>query len=701
MLLAGAIVYSLSGFLVAPLLLERRLESVALQDPSSRVTIERVSVNPYTFRIVLTQTTLHAADGRRLVSVPRIEARLDAASLLKGDPVVRNLTIEQPAFLFAPPDQSASTRSPLNAGLAFLTTDARALALARVERLALRGGSFRLGPSGASLDDPSMTAAPRAADFDLEIRHPDAIDPGDALFHVKATMPRSATLEGEGTLQVTDEGVRLDGDFELNDTEIEALSAGDAVFKTRRIDARGVRIDTAMDTSSVELLRLEQPQLRLVRLQSGRIDLPEWLVHLATGSDSAIAAVDRIEVSDASSTVVDRKARPEMRVQINAIDGEVLPRATGRAIVQSGGQPRSLMTIRLQGRLPGAGVDRMAASWQPSDRHAPGHLELELTDVDLALLSPYFRAMTGRGLDSGRLDLTLRTVRAEEEVRSEARFTVRRLEFGDCDGEFSRRRWPLERAVALLEDNDGRIELSLAGRTKASIADSYRFYGLGTALRDRIAELAARPFEAMAELAGQPEQPLDHLPFEPGSAAITAIAQTRLNALGAALATRPALALRILPAYDPRSDRRALAEQQMRLHIGLATSTGPPGRVQRAPLDFDNRKVRVVLDEFAAERLSQSALKSVSARYPTADRSYYKTVFGLLVDNEAVSTSALERLAGYRAQSVADGLAAAGIARARLSRAEVIEQVDGRPDAVSVTFEVSANDDCSEAARVL
>ena len=390
---------------------------------------------------------------------------------------------------------------------------------------------------------------------------------------------------------------------------------------------------------------------------------------------------------------MDHKGRPEMRVPIDAIDGVVLPATADR----TDGQPRSLTTIRLAGRLPGSGVDRLAASWQPSDRHPQGHLDLELTDVDLALLSPYFRAMTGRGLDAGRLDLSLQTARAEEEVRSEARFTVRRLQFGDCDAEFSHGQWPLERAVALLEDGDGRIELSLDGRAAATVADSTRFADLGAALQDRIAELAAKPFEAMAELAGQPEQPLDRLPFEPGSAAITAIAQTRLNALGVVLAARPALALRILPAYDPRSDRRALAEQQMRLHIALATSAGPPGRAQQSPLDFDSRKVRVVLDEFAAERLSQSALQSVSARFPAADQSYYQTIFGLLVDNEAVSTSALERLAGYRAQSIANELAAAGIAAPRLARAESIEQVDGRPDAVSLTLEVSSplDDDCS------
>ena len=242
--LAGAILYSLSGFLIAPLLLERRLESVALQDPSSHVAIERVSVNPYTFRIVLTQTTLHAADGRRLVTAPRIEARLDAASLLKRDPVVHDLTVEQPEFLFVPSDHSASTRSPINAGLAFLTTDARALALARVGRLVLRGGSLRLGPSGASLDDPGMMADSQVAAFDLdldfEMHHLDDIEPGDALFDVKATLRPSATLEGAGTLRLTDGRARLHGDFELNDTEIGTLSAGDSVFNkpARRCQGR-------------------------------------------------------------------------------------------------------------------------------------------------------------------------------------------------------------------------------------------------------------------------------------------------------------------------------------------------------------------------------------------------------------------------------------------------------------------------------
>jgi hypothetical protein len=696
-LAAGVILYSLVGFLLAPLLLERRLESGVPAPASSRVAIEHISVNPYTFRIVLSGTSLASADGRQIGTLPRIEARLDAGSLLKRDFVITEAMVERPELVMTS-GRAGSGHSPFNAGLSFLVAGVRALAPGRIERLVLDNARIRLGTPARSLDAEVPTGAGEVADFDLEAFELDPGQPSRARFTVNATLPRSATLAGEGRIAFTEQGFGLSGDFEFTDIAIETSSAGRMVVRAPSVVARGVEIDGSSDAMTVALLRLEQPELRLARLRSGRIDLPEWLVRLIIDSDSSIAAVERIEIAAGSALVLDQAVEPDVGVRIDAIDGAIRTLAGtptgGSTLVGPSADPngsfRSTPNLRLQGRLPGSGIDRIVASWRRSDQTSLGQLDLALTDVDLALLSPYFRALTGRGLESGRLDLALGVERNEDGARSQARLSIEGLVLGGCEPQDSQRRWPLHRALALLEDRDQRIELNLAGRAKGAAGEKSALAGLGRALRAQLTELGARPFEALAAVAGVPGQRLDRLAFEPGSAELSATAQNRLTALGEALAARPAVALRVLRAYDPRLDRDALAEQQLRLHIALATSARPPDRTRPAALDFDRERVRSVLDEFAVERLSSGARQSVSKRFPEAGHAYYQALFNRLVDNEAVSSSSLRRLAGFRAQTAVDTLLEAGIDEARVRRSDGVIELERGTSAIFVPMEFVA-----------
>lgn len=695
-IVAGAMLYSLVGFLFAPLLLKHQLESSQPRTSSSRVTIERVAVNPYTFRIDLFGTRLESTDGRYVVNLSRLEARLDVVSVLKRDPVITAVTIGG-ADVRVTLDPAKSESTHFSATLAFLMNGARALAPGRIERLTLSGSRLRVDASARSDDATGPSSANGGADFDLEILDLDPTEPSQARFTVSATLPRSATLAGKGTVDVIGQDVRLTGDFELEYAEIEDRSSDKLVFRAPHVAAEGVEIDSSTEATQVERLRLERPELRVARLRSGRIELPGWLMRLVTGSESAIATVERIEIADGSAILLDQAVSPKVVAHLETIVGVIRPGASAPPAYPSGGGPqreeggkdRSIPNVQLEGRLMGSGIDRLVASWRRTDGLALGQVDLELTDVDLALLSPYFRAATGRGLEAGRIDLGLRVDRSDYGARSQARVSIRGLVLGECDAGFSQSRWPLQRAVALLEDSNGRIELGLAARAKETSGDDLRLAGLGSALGRQLRELSARPFEALATLAGVPGQPLERVLFEPGSAELSATMRMRLDALSRALVARPAVALTVQPAYDPRSDRDALAEQQMRLHIALATSAGPPGRARAAPLDFDDGKVRVVLDEFAAERLSAATLEAVSGRFSLADRAYYQAIFDRLVANEAVSASALERLGSFRARSIVNELTAAGVAETQLVRADAIEPINGQSGVVSLPLGLS------------
>jgi hypothetical protein len=97
-----------------------------------------------------------------------------------------------------------------------------------------------------------------------------------------------------------------------------------------------------------------------------------------------------------------------------------------------------------------------------------------------------------------------------------------------------------------------------------------------------------------------------------------------------------------------------------------------PGEHGATPVDLDDPKVRSVLDEFAATRLPQSRLATITGRFPERDTAHFRAVFEALVANEEVARSTLDRLARYRARSVFDELVSLGTDRSRLRLADEI-----------------------------
>jgi hypothetical protein len=216
-------------------------------------------------------------------------------------------------------------------------------------------------------------------------------------------------------------------------------------------------------------------------------------------------------------------------------------------------------------------------------------------------------------------------------------------------------------------------------------SDAIRIIGDG--MSEYIRDLAAKPFDVLASLVGHPEEELNGLSFAPGSAAITPATNDKIRLLARALDQRPLLAVRARPAYDPAADRDAIAAQQVRLHVALATSAGLRDPATHAPPDFGDPKVREILDEFAGERLAESQRLAISGSHPVHDADFYRMVYDALVANEPVSETALRRLARFRATSVINALAASGVGKQRLLVAETIDTTTTDAEPISVQLE--------------
>lgn len=652
--LAAIALYALAGYLLGPRLVRSWAESKVAGSGPHRLVVDEITADPFTFHVALIDTALLGPGDRPKISIPRADALVRPAGLAGGSLRLDHLTLYAPDVKLASSRTTGEEGSPLNAGLLRVMAAVSALPLPeQVDALKIVGGRMQLGDPAPGRASVALT------DLDLHVSSLSAGSAELSPFEVAADLNRIARVEGTGRLGYREGRLRIAGDFSADDVRIAGPANGDAQLTADRLLATGVAIDTSRPEPSVGMLRLERPHLRLVRPARGGVSLPDLLDWLA---GNAAAPIRRAEIAGGRASFTDWQVTPAVQLELFGIEGTMeRDAAPGLEMV-------------FEGRLAPSGAVRLNAIRDPASAAEATQVDLVLQGVELPLLSPYFEAAAGRGILAGRLDFTLRYTAAGDPAGLDSRIVVEQLRLADPPS--PRGGWPLELAIALLEDPAGRIEIVLPLRTGPITAEAVPGALLAT-LRDRVDGLAASPFEEMARIAGRPDATLGALPFEPGSAEITPVAASRLEVLGAALMARPGLAIDVHPGLDPDTDRQALAARQVRLHVDLATSA-PPGAAQQEPIELDDPRVRGILDEFGSTRLTPAIHAAISDRHPDRDSAYYAALFEALVANETVPDTALQRLARYRAQSVIDTLRGHGVSPERLTQGEAIETAETR-----------------------
>jgi len=287
-------------------------------------------------------------------------------------------------------------------------------------------------------------------------------------------------------------------------------------------------------------------------------------------------------------------------------------------------------------------------------------------NIDLPPLTPYAGKYAGYGIEKGQLTFDVRYQVEKRKLVAENRLVLDQLQFGARVESPTATKLPVLLAVALLKDSRGVIDLRLP---IAGSLDDPKF-SLGDIIVQIIVNLIAKavtaPFALLSSLFGGGEE-LSTLPFAPGSAALGADAQRRIDTLSKALLDRPALKLDIAGHADPEADREALrhAAVQAAMHREKMKALIAQGTV---PASVD----QVTVGEDDRARWLTAAYREA----PIPDRP--RNVIGMLKDlpqaemeamllaNAKVDDESLRSLANARARAVNDALVAKGIGDDRL-----------------------------------
>ncbi len=358
--------------------------------------------------------------------------------------------------------------------------------------------------------------------------------------------------------------------------------------------------------------------------------------------------------------------------------------------------------LTLRGRIAPGGARVDVEAGRDDGRES---LQVRLEDVPAPMVSKYAASALGRGLAAGRIELGLDYSQAAGHRAGE--FSLRALDLAFepvRDGRDPARNLPLELAAALLEDPNRELALAVPFSMSADAATVAAPRGMlaaaAAALRARVAALGGDPFGVLGGLVGVDGRAFEAIRFEPGTAALSDAALATLDGLAAALAERPGIGVAVSGGFDSKSDRDALARQQIELHVLLATAEAAP-QARPAELDLTSPRVQDVLDEFATERLTSARLAALAAQFehdpsaPSDDPSrvaYYRAVFDGLVANETIEPGVLARLGRFRARSIVDALAMRSIASERLEIVRNDLAIERDANGIAVPLAIEALD---------
>ncbi len=367
-------------------------------------------------------------------------------------------------------------------------------------------------------------------------------------------------------------------------------------------------------------------------------------------------SIGRIELAGGNVNFSDFFVRPNYSANLTEVTGSV----TTMSSEQAG-------DIAITARVDHSAPVEVSGHIHPFAKDLSLDIKAKARDIDLPPLTPYSVKYAGYGIEKGKLTFDVHYRVENRKLAADNRLVLDQLTFNpERVDSPTATKLPVLLAVSLLKDARGVIDIELP---IAGSLDDPQFSVGGLVVRvivNLLTKAVTAPFALLAAAFGHGEE-LSVVPFAPGSTALDADAQNRIDTLAKALADRPALKLDISGRADPEIDREALeraaVESAMKREKmkSLAAAGNAPASVDQVTIDADER-VRWLTAAYRESSIKERPRNVIGLLkdLPPAEME------AMLLANTKVDGDALRLLANARAQAVKDALVGKNIAGERL-----------------------------------
>ncbi len=515
--------------------------------------------------------------------------------------------------------------------------------------------------------------------------------------------------------------LRVNGSMNVDSFTLKEEGTGERFLEWKNLSANGLKFGLSPDRLYIEEVRLQEPGTKVVIFKDRSVNLAKVLKKPET-ADAETAPHQ--EQSPAAEPSTDRALFPvsieRIRVEKGVVDfadfSLVLPFVTqvtnfsgGAASISS--DPASRTSVKFEGKVDKYGQTLVGGGLSPFAPKTFTDITVSFRNVRMKPLSPYSATFAGRKIASGTLNLKLEYKIQKSELLGDNEVVLEQFTLGDRVEAPDAISLPLDLAIALLTDAEGKIDVAVPVRGNVDNPEFKYGHVIRQAIVNLITKIVTAPFRALGGLLGDKGEQMDAVSFNPGSDRLLPPEREKIKKVVEALEKRPQLRLVVEGRFDPEVDsealrtlgvRRALAEQ---MEIKLAPNEDP------GPIVFDNAKTQKALEKLLKKRDGKKAVANFKTQYEkntgqkakrvkpylavfgweSSDTAFYQAMFEELVKLEPMPDNDLQDLAQRRAQAIVKEIQTIGgfdATRVTAGRSGPVEKVSTETVNTKLTLDV-------------
>lgn len=453
------------------------------------------------------------------------------------------------------------------------------------------------------------------------------------------------------------------GSLDVADLEILELESEKTLLGWKHFLTPDLTFQLQPDRLEVSDLKLSGLDGQIIIFEDGTLNLVRAFKREAVkpekkgfeeGSKSAGSLfpvyIGKLRVEDGGLFFADNTLRPRFATKIHQLDG---------SIVGMSSEPGARAKVKLDGRVDDYGISKIKGELDIFDPAAYMDMAVIFRNLEMNHLTPYSGKFVGRRIDSGKLSLDLKYLVENDKFQGDNQIIVERLKLGEKVDSPKAISLPLDLAVAILEDDEGVIDLALP--VSGDLSDPNYKYGqlAGEAFVNLVTKAATSPFRALGAMLGVDSEELDAIVFEDGSDKLLPPEIEKLAHLAKALEKRPNLKLLVQGRYSEKKDGKALRATQLERLIaerqGLKLTPGKDPGV----LDFGNPATQSVLEAVFTDRYGPKTLDELKTAAASSQEgaaqdpaTFWKTLYHRMVVDEPLAESALVQLGDARSRAI-------------------------------------------------
>ena len=478
--------------------------------------------------------------------------------------------------------------------------------------------SFNASTGGRFEAEGKMVAAEPSVDMQIKLSDL-SLKPVQPYLGAATTLTlASGTVSAAGRARYGPGGTGFSGGMAVNNLRLteEGIQTDFLVWKS--LTARNLTATpTALRIDDLALIGLDTQVIiakdKTVNLSRVVRPRPVAATPAAAAKDSNVPPpyrvdIDRLRVARSEMEFADYSLALPFGTRIHHLHGTINGLSS---------QPGAQGQIELDGQVDEYGLARAAGQVNLSDPTDYMDLKVIFKNIEMTRLTPYSATFAGRRIKSGKLSLDLDYKIKQRQLVGENKVVMDQLTLGERVESPQAKDLPLDLAIALLQDSDGRIDLGLP--VSGSLDDPQFSFGgiIWKVITNVLTKVATAPFRALGALFGGGETALENVSFDAGRARLAPPEREKLVKLAATLGKRPRLALSLHGTWS-EADRVAL--QDLQLRRAVAAKLGQPvDEHDPGPISTGQPKVKVALEDLYANRVGGGALAALKEGFRKAN----------------------------------------------------------------------------------